>query len=193
MEHFMATQTLQNEEFKKQSLYTNETLSSEKQIESTKESNNDESSGEKIIVIEKDPSRPPEREVAEEVEKEAPCVVPPPYKSLIPFPQRFVKVKVDSQSERYVELLENIHANAPLFEILCKKRKSEDHETRELLSVKRGRLYFEVVDEKIEPKAEKLVLRIEQKLPPQVQKNKPPRRRKKRKGERYVIWLDKWP
>ncbi|XP_050890785.1 sugar transporter ERD6-like 14 [Lathyrus oleraceus] len=56
------------------------TTNSEKQIESTKESNNEETSGEKIVVIEKDPPTPPKREVVEEVEKEAPCVVPPPYK-----------------------------------------------------------------------------------------------------------------
>lgn len=70
-------------------------------------------------------------------------------------------LKVDSQSKRYVELLENIHTSAHLFEILCKKIKLEDHETRELLSVNRGRLNFEVVDEKIELKPKKLVLKID--------------------------------
>ncbi|XP_050919081.1 uncharacterized protein LOC127136583 [Lathyrus oleraceus] len=172
MERFVATQNLQNEEFRKQSLYTNETLrqlntvveslvthnealetqislraqtplgplpekdadavtiTSEKYTENPKESDNEEGSGEKRVKIEKDPPTPPEREVVEEVEKEALCVVPPPYKSPIPFSRRSMEVKVDPKSECYEELLENIHTNAPLFEILNKKRKLEDRETR---------------------------------------------------------------
>jgi len=86
-----------------------------------------------------------------------------------------VEVKVDPKSERYEELSENIHTNAPLFETLNKKRKLEDHETRELISIKRGKLDFEVVDAKIEPKPEKVALRIESEPPPQVQKDKLPR------------------
>ncbi|XP_050893351.1 uncharacterized protein LOC127099527 [Lathyrus oleraceus] len=206
MECFVATQTLQNEEFRKQSLYTNETLrklntvvdslvthnealetqisllahtplepfpekhadivtvTSEKSTKNPKESDNEEDSGEKRVDIEKDLSTPTKREVVEEVEKEELCVVPPPYESLIPFPRRSVEVKVDPKSERYEELLENIHTNAPLFETLNKKRKLEDRETRELI---RGKLDSEVVDEKIEPKPEKLALRIEPEPPPQ--------------------------
>ncbi|XP_050888936.1 uncharacterized protein LOC127094110 [Lathyrus oleraceus] len=205
----MATQTLQNEEFRKQSLYINETLrqlnnvveslathnkametqisllsqtplkpfpekhmdvvttTSEKSIENPKENDKEEGSGEKRVEIEKDPPTSPKREVVEEVNKEAFCVFPPPYKSRIPFPQRSVEVKVDSKSERYEELLENIHTNAPLFEILNKKRKLEDHETRELISIKRGKLDFEVVDQKIEPKPKNLVLRVEPEPSPQ--------------------------
>ncbi|XP_050895738.1 uncharacterized protein LOC127102412 [Lathyrus oleraceus] len=143
------------------------TIISEKSIENP-ESDNEEGSGEKGVEIEKDPPTPPERDVVEEVEKEALCVVPPPYKSPIPFSQRSVEVKIDPKSERYEELLENIHTNAPLFEILNKKRKLEDRETRELISIKRGKLDFEVVDAKIEPKPEKLALRIEPEPPPQV-------------------------
>ncbi|XP_050909889.1 uncharacterized protein LOC127123732 [Lathyrus oleraceus] len=169
------------------------TITSEKFTENPKESDNKEGPGEKRVEIEKDPLTPPEIEVVEEVEKEAPCVVPPPYKSPIPFPRRSVEVKVDPKSERYEELLENIHTNAPLFEILNKKRKLEDRETRELISIKRGKLDFEVVDEKIEPKPEKLALRIEVEPPPRVQKDKLPRRRKIRKGDGYERWLDKWP
>ncbi|XP_050919800.1 uncharacterized protein LOC127137375 [Lathyrus oleraceus] len=177
MERFVATQTLQNEEFRKQSLYTNETftqlntvvkslvthnealetqisllaqtplgpfpekhvdvvtITSEKFTENPKESVNEEGPGEKRVEIEKEPPTPPEREVVKEVEKEELCVVPPPYKSPIPFPRRSVEVKVDPKSERYEELLENIHTNAPLFETLNKKRKLEDHETRELISI----------------------------------------------------------
>lgn len=70
-----------------------------------------------------------------------------------------MEAKVDSQSKRYVEVLENIHTNAPWSEVLQKKRKLEYHETREIISVKRGKLEFEVVDERIKPKAEKLILR----------------------------------
>lgn len=106
--------------------------SSEKQIKSPNESNNEveESSGE-----ESPPTRP-KREVIEEVDKEAIYVVPPPYNPSIPFPQSFVEAKVDSQSKRYVEVLENIHINAPWYEVLHKKRKLEDHETREIIYVK---------------------------------------------------------
>lgn len=41
---------------------------------------------------------PPEKDVVEEEEKEAPYVFPPPYKPKIPFPQRIIKVKVEDQS-----------------------------------------------------------------------------------------------
>ena len=131
------------------------TTTSEKSIENPKKSDNEEGLGEKRVEIEKDPSAPPKREVVEEVEKEALYVVPPPYKSLIPFPRRSVGVKVDSKSKRYEKLLENIHTNAPLFEILNKKRKLEDRETRELISIKKSKLDFQVADEKVEPKPEK--------------------------------------
>lgn len=59
-----------------------------------------------------------------------------------------------------MEVLENIHTDAPLSEVLRKKRKLEDHETRELISVKRGRLDFDVMDGRI-TKPEKLILKIE--------------------------------
>ena len=178
------------------------TTSSEKQIENPKESDNEvdqsnnvveESSEKKRVEIEKNPPTSLKREVVEEVEKESRIVVRPHYTPLIPFPQRFVEAKVDSQSKTYVEVLAIFHTNTPLFEVLCKKRKSEDHETRESVSVKRGRLTFEVVDKITKPKLEKMILRIDPEPPPQVQKNEPPHRRKKRKGEGYVRWLDKWP
>ncbi|XP_050919653.1 uncharacterized protein LOC127137214 [Lathyrus oleraceus] len=181
----------QNEEFRKQSLYTNETLrqlnivveslvthnealetqisllaqtplgplyekhadvvtiTSEKSTKNPKKSDNEEGLGEKRVEIEKDPLTPPEREVVEEVEKEALCVIPSPYKSPIPFPRKSVDVKVDPKSERFEELLENIHTNVPLFEILNKERKLEDRETRKLISIKMGKLDFDMVDEKI--------------------------------------------
>jgi hypothetical protein len=171
------------------------TTGSEKQIENPKESDNEveESSSEQRVEIEKNLPTPPEREVVEEVEKEAPYVAPPPYNPPIPFSQRPVEAKIDSQSKTYVEVLENIYTNAPLSEVPRKKRKLEDPETSEIISVKKGRVAFEVVDEKTEPKLEKLIHRIEPEPPPHVQNSEPPSRSKKRKGEGYVRWLDKWP
>jgi hypothetical protein len=125
------------------------TITSEKFTENPKESDNEEGSGEKRVEIEKEPPTPPEREVVKEVENEELCVFPPHYPSPIPFPRRFVEVKVNPKSERYEELSKNIHTNAPLFQTLNKKRKSEDYETRELISIKGGKLDLEVVDEKI--------------------------------------------
>lgn len=74
------------------------TTSSEKQVENPKESDNEakESSGEKEVEIEKNPPKPPEREVVKEVENPTSYVVPPPYNPPIPFPQRFVEAKLDS-------------------------------------------------------------------------------------------------
>ncbi|XP_050878842.1 uncharacterized protein LOC127082658 [Lathyrus oleraceus] len=115
---------------------------SEIQIESLKESNNvvEESSGEKTLPA------PPKREVIKEVEKYVFYVIPPSYNPLVLFPQRFVEAKVKSQSKRCIDVLENIHTNTSLYEVLHKKRKLEDHETREIISVIRGRLAFEAVD-----------------------------------------------
>ena len=174
------------------------TANSEEQIENLKESDNEveeseESDKEKRVEIKKNSPTPLKTEVVEEVEKEAPYVVPPPYNPLILFPQSSVETKIDSQSKRYVKVLKNTPTDAPLSEVLHKKRKLDDHEIREIFSVKRGKLTFEVVDGRTKPKFENLVRRIEPEPPPQVQKNEPPHRRKKRKGEGYVRWLDKWP
>ncbi|XP_050919126.1 uncharacterized protein LOC127136633 [Lathyrus oleraceus] len=128
------------------------TITSEKFTKNPKGSDNEEGSGEKRVEIEKEPPAPPKREVVKEVEKEELCVVPPPYKSPIPFPRRSMEVKVDLKSERYEELSENIQTNTPIFETLNKKRNLEDIETRELISIKRGKSDFEVVDAQIEPK-----------------------------------------
>jgi hypothetical protein len=169
------------------------TTTSERFTKNPKDSDEEEGSGEKKVEIEKVPQTPPEREVVKKVEKEELCVVPPPYKSPIPFPQRSVEVKVDPKSERNEELSENIHTNAPLFATLNKKREFEAHEIRELISIKRGKPDFEVVFSKIEPKPEKLAPRIEPEPPPQVQEDKLPRRRKRRKSDGYERWIDKWP
>src|SRR3954467_14884266 len=251
MENFVETQTVQNQEFIKQSLQNNETLKqltimveslathnmtletqisqleqnllgtfleeyvdvettiSEEQIEIPEESDNEieesdyqieksdnvveEISSEKSVEIEKNPPTPSEREVVEEIDKEAPIVIPLLYTQLIPFSQSFVEAKVDSKSIMYVKILENIHTNAPLFEVLHKKRNLDDHETKDIISDKRVRLTFEVVDDITKPELEKLIIRIDPEPPPGFQKNEPPHRRKKRKGEGYVRWLDKWP
>src|SRR3954464_1047637 len=87
-----------------------ETTISEKQIEIPEESDNkieesdyeieesgdmvEEISSEKRVEIEKNPPTPSEREVVEEIEKEAPIVVPLPYTPPIPFPQSFMEAKV---------------------------------------------------------------------------------------------------
>jgi hypothetical protein len=176
-------------------IYSEGQIENPKESDEVEESNNvvEESFGEQRVEIEKNPLTPPEREVVEEVEKEAPYVVPSPYNPPIPFSQRPVEAKIDSQSKTYVEVLENIYTNAPLSEVPRKKRKLEDPETSEIISVKKGRVAFEVVDEKTEPKLEKLIHRIEPEPPPHVQNSEPPSRSKKRKGEGYVRWLDKWP
>lgn len=65
------------------------------------------------------------------------------------------------------------------------KRKLEDHVTREIISVKRRRLDFEMVDERIKLKPEKLILMIEPEPLPQGQKHESTHRGKKGKGEGY--------
>lgn len=141
---------------------------SKKSIENPKESDNEEGSGVKRVKIEKDPLTPPEREVVEEVEKEALCVVPHPYKSLIPFPRRSVEVKVHSKSEGYKDLLENIHTNAHVFEDPESKRKTNDK--------------LEQPMPKKEPRSSPPYLRY-----------KPLYNGKKRKSEGYERRLDKCP
>src|SRR4051812_46963643 len=186
MENFVETQTVQNQEFIKQSIQNNETLRqlttmveslathnmaldtqivqleqkplgdlleeyigttiSEEQIEMPEESNNEieesdyeieesdnvveEISSEKRVEIEKNPPTLSEREVVEEVERETPIVIPLPYTPPISFPHSFVEAKVDSKSIMYVKILENIHTNAPLFEVLHKKRNLDDMKLR---------------------------------------------------------------
>ena len=104
-----------------------------------------------------------------------------------------METPVDSQFKTYVEVLKNIHINVPLLEVLPKKQKLEDHKINGIIAVKRVRLTYEAMDEITKPKFEKLILMIDPEPLPQFRKNKPPYRRKKRKGEGYVRWLDKWP
>ena len=83
------------------------TTSSARQSENPEESDNEveEISGDKRVEIKKNTLTPPEREVFEEVDKETPYVVPPPYTPPISFPKIFMEVRVDSKSKSYVEVL----------------------------------------------------------------------------------------
>ncbi len=49
----------------------------------------------------------------EENEKEKPYVPPPPYKPLIPYPQRLAKSKTEGQFKKFVELLKTLHLSIP--------------------------------------------------------------------------------
>ena len=83
----------------------------------------------------------PKKEVIEEVEKETPYFIPPPYKSIVHFSQRLVNAKMETQFKKVVELLKKIHLNMPFTETLTQissyakflkkiffnKRKLENH------------------------------------------------------------------
>ncbi|XP_050908939.1 uncharacterized protein LOC127122684 [Lathyrus oleraceus] len=100
-------------------------------------------SSEREEEVEDSVPTPPKNEFIEDVEKEAPNVSHPPYKPIVPFPQRLVKAKVEAQFKKFVELLKKIHLNVSftealtqitsyvmfLKEILSNKRKPKDHET----------------------------------------------------------------
>lgn len=100
------------------------TIRSENQVEKFRENDKefDESFGEKKVEIKENILTPFKKEVVEEVEKEEPYVSLPPYKPINPFPQRFVEVKVNTQSKRYADIMENIITDVPLTRILYKKR-----------------------------------------------------------------------
>lgn len=66
-----------------------------------------------------------------------------------------MKAKVGTQSKRYANFLEKIYIVVTLYEVLSIKRKIEDHETGEVIDVKRGRLTFEVGDKRIKSKPER--------------------------------------
>jgi len=67
---------------------------------------------------------------------------PKPYMPLLPFPQRFAKAKLDSQFDKFLDMLKRLHVNVPfldtlsqmplyakfLKEILSKNRKVDEHE-----------------------------------------------------------------
>src|ERR1051325_2909829 len=149
----------------------------------------EESSDEKIVEIKKNEPTMFEKEVV----KEAHIVISNHYVPLIPFTTFFMETPVDSQFKTHVAVMKNINTNAEPFEVLPKKRKLEDHKIRNIITVKRLRLTYEAMDEITKPKIEKLILRINPGPLPKFPKNKPPYKRKKRKGEGYVRWLDKWP
>ncbi|CAJ2642359.1 unnamed protein product [Trifolium pratense] len=155
----------------------------ESQIKNLKESDNviNEKSNEKRVEIAKVQPTPPKEEVVKEVEKEASYILPPPYNPPTPFTQRLVEAKVESQSKRDVEELKNINTNAPLYEIPYKKRNLEDN--REIISVKKGRVDFEVPNEEIKPSPEKLIIKIDPEPPPHDQISELPYKKKKIKSE----------
>ncbi|CAJ2651281.1 unnamed protein product [Trifolium pratense] len=164
----------------------------ESQNKNPKESDNEinEKSNEKNIEIEKIPPTPPKEEGDKEVEKKPTYILPPPYNPPTPFTQRLVEAKGESQSKRDVEELKNINTNAPLYEIPYKKRNLEDN--REIISVEKGRVDFEVGNEEIKPSPEKLIIKIDPEPPPHVQTSEPPYMKKKIKSEGYGRWVDKW-
>lgn len=74
--------------------------------------------------------------------------------------------EVGSKSKRYVEIFEKINTNVPFSEVLSQNKKLEDHENGEIIDVKRGRLAFEVRNERIKVKPEQVILMVEPKPPP---------------------------
>ena len=76
-------------------------------------------------------------------DKEPPYAPPPPYKLLIPYPQRLVKSKNEGQFKKFVELLKQLNITIPFTEaitqmpsyakflkqILSNKKNLEDSET----------------------------------------------------------------
>ena len=75
--------------------------------------------------------------------KELKTFPPKPYMPPLQFSQRFIKVKLDSQFGKFLNMLKKLHVNVPfldalsqmplyarfLKEILSKKRKINEHET----------------------------------------------------------------
>src|ERR1051325_3531600 len=134
----------------------------------------EDSSDKKIVEIEKNEPTMFEEEVVKEVEKEASIVIPNHYVPLIPFPKIFMETPVDSQSKTCVAVLNNIHTNLPLLEVIPKKRKLENHKIRDIITVKRVRLTYEAMDEITKPKSEKFILRMNPQPTPKFRKNNPP-------------------
>lgn len=101
------------------------------------------------IEVEENVPTPSKKEVVEEVENEIPYVAPPPYKYIVPFPQRPVKANLEAQLKKFVELLKSLHLNVPFTEaltqmmsyvkflkgILSHKRRLKDHETYQCVFV----------------------------------------------------------
>jgi len=77
-----------------------------------------------------------------EPSKESNSLSPRPYIPLLPFPQRFAKAQLDSQFDKFLDMLKKLHVNVPfidilspmplyakfLEEILPKKRKINEYE-----------------------------------------------------------------
>lgn len=65
-------------------------------------------------------SEPKEKEVSngETIEKEQPCVPPPPYKPPIPYPQRLAKTKNVGQFKKFVDLSKQLNITIPFAEAI---------------------------------------------------------------------------
>ncbi|XP_045791573.1 uncharacterized protein LOC123886284 [Trifolium pratense] len=100
---------------------------------------------EKTIEKESEPNREEKEDSGEEtLEKKRPYVPLPPYKPLIPYPQRFEKSKSEGQFKKFVELLKKLNITIPfteaitqmpsyakfLKEIVTNKKKMERDQTK---------------------------------------------------------------
>ncbi|XP_058774441.1 uncharacterized protein LOC131648729 [Vicia villosa] len=74
--------------------------------------------------------------VKETIEKEQSCAPPPPYKPLIPFPQRLAKSKTERQFKKFVELLKQLHITIHFLEAIT-QMPSYSKFLKEILSNKR--------------------------------------------------------
>jgi len=84
-----------------------------------------------------------EKKRENESEQESKTLPRKPYMPPLPFPQRFVRAKIESQFGKFLDILKKLHVNVPFLdalsqmplyakfvkEILSKKRKIDEHET----------------------------------------------------------------
>jgi len=62
-------------------------------------------------------SEPQEKRESEK-QKELKALTPKPYMPPLPFPQKFVKAKLDSQFGKFLDMLKKLHVNVPLLDAL---------------------------------------------------------------------------
>ncbi|KAJ9146207.1 hypothetical protein P3X46_028502 [Hevea brasiliensis] len=119
--------------------------------ESTKEENS----------VESKKNEKEEESKSEQDEGEKPYIPPEPYKPTLPYPQRFIKHKLDKQFGKFLEVLKKLYINVPftealsqmpsyakfLKEILSNKRRLEDYDTINL-----GEQCSAIIQKKLPPK-----------------------------------------
>jgi len=119
--------------------------------ESTKEENS----------VESKKNEKEEESKSEQDEGEKPYIPPEPYKPTLPYPQRFIKHKLDKQFGKFLEVLKKLYINVPftealsqmlsyakfLKEILTNKRRLEDYDTINL-----GEQCSAIIQKKLPPK-----------------------------------------